>query len=143
MVNIDEVITTITPPTKIPKEKFKKAGSFPIIDQSKEEISGWTNDESTLVKSEKPLVIFGDHTCTVKYSDKPFAQGADGIKILLTLNQLLPKFLYYILKIKPVEAEGYQRHFAKLKRYKYTAPICQDQFFILLLPSFNSFLLSF
>ncbi len=25
----------------------------------------------------------------------------------------------------------------------YTAPICQDQFFILLLPSFNSFLLSF
>ncbi len=122
LVEVSEVVTTIVPPTKIPKESFGRAGSFPIIDQSQDEISGWTNDESSLIKSEKPLVVFGDHTCAVKYTEKPFAQGADGIKVLLTNDQLLPKFLYYVLKIKPIETEGYQRHFAKLKRYKIPLP---------------------
>lgn len=122
MVEIGEIITTITPPQKIFKENYGKAGSFPVIDQSQEDISGWTNDESSLVKCEKPLVIFGDHTCAVKYTVKSFAQGADGIKILLANDKLIPKFLYYILKIRPIETEGYQRHFAKLKRYKIPLP---------------------
>src|SRR3989338_2278774 len=127
IVKFDDVVTTITPPTKILKEHFKSEGSFPVIDQSQDEISGWTNDESALVKSGKPLVIFGDHTCAVKYTDKSFAQGADGIKILLTNDQLVPKFLYYLLKTKPVESEGYQRHFAKLKRYEIPLPPLEIQ----------------
>lgn len=127
MVEFDDVISTIAPPAKIPKEYFKTEGSFPIIDQSQDEIAGWTNDETALVKSKKPLVIFGDHTCAVKYTEKSFAQGADGIKILLTNDQLVPKFFYYILKTKPVESEGYQRHFAKLKRYKIPLPPLEIQ----------------
>ena len=51
IVKFDDVVTTITPPTKILKEHFKSEGSFPVIDQSQDEISGWTNDESALVKS--------------------------------------------------------------------------------------------
>jgi type I restriction enzyme M protein len=127
MVEFDDVISTITPPAKILKEHFKQEGDFPIIDQSQYEIAGWTNDEATLVKSKKPLVVFGDHTCSVKYIDKAFAQGADGIKILLTNDQLIPKFFYYILKTKPVESEGYQRHFSKLKRYKIPLPPLEIQ----------------
>ncbi|OIQ00445.1 N-6 DNA methylase [Candidatus Wirthbacteria bacterium CG2_30_54_11] len=127
MVGFDEVVSTITPPVKIPKEHFNPKGNFPIIDQSQNDIAGWTNDESALVKSEKPVVIFGDHTCAVKYSEKSFAQGADGIKILLTDDRLIPKFFYYILKTKPVESEGYQRHFAKLKRYKIPLPPLEIQ----------------
>jgi type I restriction enzyme M protein len=122
MVKFDDAVSTITPPIKILKEHFRTEGRFPIIDQSQNEIAGWTDDETTLVKSKKPLVIFGDHTCAVKYAEKSFAQGADGIKILLTNDQLIPKYFYYILKTKPVESEGYQRHFAKLKRYKIPLP---------------------
>ena len=66
MVKFDDVVSTITPPAKIPKEHFKAVGSFPIIDQSQDEIAGWTDDEAILVKSEKPLVILGHHTCAVK-----------------------------------------------------------------------------
>lgn len=127
MVNFNDVVSTITPPVKIAKNDFGKVGSFPIIDQSQEEIAGWTNDENSLVKSEKPVVIFGDHTCAIKYTEKFFAQGADGIKILLTNDQLIPKFLYYVLKIKPVESDGYQRHFTKLKRYKIPLPPLEIQ----------------
>lgn len=127
MVNFDEVISTITPPNKITKNDFGKVGSFPIIDQSQVEIAGWTDDNDSLVKLEKPVVIFGDHTCAVKYTDKQFAQGADGIKILLTNDKLIPKFFYYILKTKPVKSVGYQRHFALLKRYEIPLPPLEIQ----------------
>jgi len=127
MVKFDDVVSTLTPPSKIPKEHFKMKGNFPIIDQSRDEIAGWTDDETTLVKSKKPLVIFGDHTCVVKYTEKSFAQGADGIKILFTNDQLIPKYFYYVLKTKPVESVGYQRHFAKLKQYEIPLPPLEIQ----------------
>ena len=127
MVELEKTITTITPPTKIPKEFFGKKGFFPIIDQSQEDISGWTDDEECVVKFAKPLVIFGDHTCAVKYSDTPFAQGADGIKILATNERLIPKFLYFALLSNPVRPDGYQRHFSKLKGHKIPLPPLETQ----------------
>ncbi len=122
MVELGEVIGTITPPKKIPKSSFSKSGRFAIIDQSQEEFAGWSNDKEALINNNKPLVIFGDHTCIVKYIDKPFIQGADGIKILKTNDNLIPKYLYYLLKFKPLKSDGYKRHFTKLKKYKILLP---------------------
>ncbi len=122
MVELAEIIETITPPEKIQKSEFSKEGLYPVIDQSQEEIGGWTNDVSTLISPEKPLVIFGDHTCAVKYVERPFAQGADGIKILKTNNSLLPKFLYFLLKARPIISDGYKRHFSKLKSTRIPLP---------------------
>lgn len=124
---ISELIDTITPPIKIQKSEFGKKGAYPIIDQSQEEISGWTDDKSALVDVENPLVIFGDHTCAVKYLEQPFAQGADGIKIIKTNDELLPKYLYFYLKSKPVESDGYKRHFSKLKDTKISLPPIEVQ----------------
>lgn len=127
MVVLGEVIKTITPPIKIQKNTFKQSGKFPIIDQSQEEISAWTSDEKAVIEVIKPLVIFGDHTCVVKYVDYPFAQGADGIKIIETNNQILPKFLYFYLKNKPIKSDGYKRHFAKLKLTQISLPPIEVQ----------------
>ncbi len=127
IVELGSYITTITPPKKILKGNFGKAGAYPVIDQSQEEISGWTDDTDSLIKSDKPLVIFGDHTCAVKYTEKPFAQGADGIKILQTNDQLLPRFLYHTLKAQPIKSSGYQRHFVKLKSHKISLPPLEVQ----------------
>ncbi|MBP6855641.1 MAG: N-6 DNA methylase [Candidatus Pacebacteria bacterium] len=124
---IGELIETITPPTKIQKSEFGNNGKYPIIDQSQEEISGWTDDESALVNANNPLVIFGDHTCAVKYLEQPFAQGADGIKIIKTNDELLPKYLYFYLKLKPIESDGYKRHFSKLKDTKIPLPPIEVQ----------------
>ncbi len=114
-VPIGDLVVALTPPLKIQKVDYQKAGRFPIIDQSQEAIAGWTNDENALVKPEKPLVVFGDHTCAVKLLNQPFAQGADGIKILQTGNMLEPWFLYFFLKVHPLESDGYKRHFGDLK----------------------------
>jgi len=124
---INDLINTITPPYKIPNTSFSFRGQYPIIDQSKEDIAGWTDDENAVIRPDKPLVIFGDHTCIVKLVDYPFAQGADGIKIFQTIDILDPKFLFNILKVKPLKNSGYQRHFSLLKEYKIPIPPIEIQ----------------
>jgi len=127
LIELNDLIKTITPPEKIHKSNFGKTGKYPIIDQSQKEIAGWTNDEGALVNFEKPVVVFGDHTLAVKYYERPFAQGADGIKILETSNKLLPKFLFFLLKNQPIKSDGYKRHFSKLKRHKIPLPPLEVQ----------------
>ena len=72
-------------------------------------------------------MVFGDHTCAVKLVETPFAQGADGIKILRTVDTLDPRFLYYVLRIRPLESNGYQRHFSKLKEHEIPLPPLEVQ----------------
>ena len=124
---IEMLVETITPPMKIQKTAFGSTGRFPIIDQSQRAIAGWTDDESVLIHPKKPLVIFGDHTCAVKLIEVPFAQGADGIKILKTVEALEPKFLYYFLHFSPLENDGYRRHFSKLKEKEIPLPPLEMQ----------------
>ena len=124
---IESLVETITPPSKIQKTSFGVTGRFPIIDQSQDDIAGWTDEESSLIYPSKPLVIFGDHTCAVKLIVTPFAQGADGIKILQTIDTLDPLFLFHVLRAKPLESSGYQRHFSKLKEYQIPLPPLQVQ----------------
>ncbi len=119
---IESLVETITPPAKIQTTAFGGAGRFPIIDQSQDKIAGWTDDESALVRPLKPLVIFGDHTCAVKLVETPFAQGADGIKILQTIDALDPRFLFHVLRARPLKTSGYQRHFSKLKELQIPLP---------------------
>ena len=124
---IGTLVNTVTPPVKLHKTTFGETGRFPIIDQSQVDISGWIDDQSTLIYPEKPLVIFGDHTCTVKLASTPFAQGADGIKILQTVDSLDPHFLYHLLRAYPLESSGYQRHFGRLKRIEIPLPPLEVQ----------------
>jgi len=124
---VESLVETITPPSKIQKTAFGVAGRFPIIDQSQEDIAGWTDDESALVRPSKPLVIFGDHTCAVKLVEIPFAQGADGIKILQTIDILNPRYFFHVLRARPFESDGYQRHFSKLKEFQIPLPPLEVQ----------------
>ncbi|POG22252.1 restriction endonuclease subunit S [Aeromonas bestiarum] len=115
-VEIGSVIKTVTPPIKFQKDSYLPTGRYPIIDQSQNDIAGFTDDEAAIISPEKPLVVFGDHTCAVKLIREPFVQGADGIKILQTSDDLLPEFLFHFLKVHPLETDGYKRHFTDLKR---------------------------
>jgi len=127
MVALEEVIATLTPPKKLQTTDFKKMGKYPIIDQSQELIAGWSDDEEAVITQGFPYIVFGDHTCSVKYLEKPFIQGADGIKILSTDEKLLPKYLFFVLKTKPIESDGYKRHFSKLKETKIPLPPLEVQ----------------
>jgi len=124
---IEELIKTITPPYKIPKTSFNLRGRYPIIDQSQDDIAGWTDDESAVIHTNNSVVIFGDHTCVVKLVESPFAQGADGIKILQTIDSLDPRFLFQVLRASPLKNSGYRRHFSLLKELQIPLPPLEVQ----------------
>lgn len=112
---VKNLVKPIVAPKKLRSSFYKNKGRFPIIDQSQEYICGWTDDKDAVVFEKLPLLIFGDHTCSLKLVDEPFAQGADGIKILSVANSLEPEFLYQYLLSAPINNTNYKRHFSELK----------------------------
>lgn len=112
---VDELVGTVTPPKKLPTSHYASKGAFPIIDQSQADICGWTDDHDALIQCDLPVIIFGDHTCVLKLIDRPFAQGADGIKILKSGPKVGTPFLYQFLTYRPVATEEYKRHYSILK----------------------------
>lgn len=117
-IPIGEIITTITPPKKIQSSYYKRNGKYPIIDQSTDYICGYSNDDDAVVNKEgTDVIIFGDHTCIIKFVDFPFVQGADGIKIIKSLcpEKIDIKYLYQYLLYSPIVSKEYKRHYSDLK----------------------------
>jgi type I restriction enzyme S subunit len=120
--SLGELVSPLAPPKKIQSESYLTEGEFPIIDQSRSYIAGWTNDESAAVRASEPLIVFGDHTCVVKLVNRPFAQGADGIRILAARAAVDVSFLYQSILSNPLDSEGYKRHFSALKQLQIFFP---------------------
>lgn len=112
---VDNLVSTVTPPKKLTSSNYLETGKYPIIDQSKSFYCGWTNDEDAVVTDNLPLIIFGDHTCILKMANEPFVQGADGIKILKSIDKIIPEFLFQYLQHNEVKQEEYKRHYSILK----------------------------
>ncbi len=112
---ISNLIQTRVPPKKLTTSAYLTDGSYPVIDQSQNLICGWTNDYKAVIKRPLPVIVFGDHTCVLKFINRPFAQGADGIKIFTAKKFMSTIYLYHQLLHKPIVMEQYKRHFSTLK----------------------------
>ena len=119
---LEELISTVSPPAKLQSSAYLRAGKFPIVDQSQEFICGWTNAAETVITESLPLIVFGDHTCALKLVRHPFAQGADGIKILKANAAIATDYLFHSLNHQPLVIEDYKRHFSKLKERRVLFP---------------------
>lgn len=112
---------------KIKKGDYLKNGRYPIIDQGKDFIGGYTDDIDGLYE-DVPCIIFGDHTRIIKYIEKPIFIGADGVKILKVINNKVePKYMYYLLKNFKVPDTGYNRHFKYIKEMVYPILPIEEQ----------------
>lgn len=113
--------------TKIKTDEYHKYGRNLIIDQGQEQIAGYTDLEEGIFE-EVPAVIFGDHTRVIKYVDKPFFLGADGVKVLRSkLPDANHKYLFYALKNAKIPNTGYNRHFKWLKEVTLQYPDVSKQ----------------
>jgi type I restriction enzyme S subunit len=119
---LDNLITVIVPPAKLQSTSYLSSGRFPIVDQSQQAISGWTDDATAVVKEPLPLIVFGDHTCALKLLQQPFAQGADGIKIFKAKAVVSTEYLFHSLSHRPLAMEDYKRHFSMLKERSVSYP---------------------
>lgn len=113
--------------TKIKTDEYHETGKNIIVDQGQNEIAGYTDLEDGLF-SDVPAIIFGDHTRIIKYVDKPFFIGADGVKVLKSKYEKTNyKYLYYALKNVKIPNTGYNRHFKWLKEAKINYPEISKQ----------------
>jgi len=112
---------------KIPQENYLAQGKYPIIDQGKKAIAGYTDDPNGLYTN-VPAIIFGDHTRILKYIDTPCFLGADGVKLLKAKDASANyKYLYYALSAAKIPDTGYNRHFKWLKEISITLPLHDEQ----------------
>ena len=107
---------------KIKQKDYLLEGKFPVIDQGQDIIGGYFNDENLVVPNEPPFIIFGDHTKVKKFIPFKFIAGADGVKVLKAKENVLPKFLFYLLHTIKIENKGYARHFQLLEKENFLFP---------------------
>lgn len=126
-IELGEIVFTITPPIKLSTKDYLGKGAYPIVDQGKKTIVGYTDNHSAIFQ-ELPAVIFGDHTKEVKFIDFPFAVGADGVKIIDS-KEIEKSFLKYIIEnaSKKLPDLGYSRYYGELKNIVISYPDKTEQ----------------
>ena len=63
---------------KLKQKEYLQSGKFPVIDQGQDFIGGFTDKKDLVVECKLPIIVFGDHTKTVKFVNQNFVAGADG-----------------------------------------------------------------
>ena len=112
---------------RLKQRDYLQEGSLAVIDQGQQQIGGYTEDQSMAFDGELPVVLFGDHTRSVKLVNHRFAVGADGIKIFRPAEGVRTKYLYYWMKSAPIPDRGYGRHYQFLRQLSVPLPSVEDQ----------------
>jgi type I restriction enzyme S subunit len=123
---VGEVIAVQPRRYKIQTGEYRAAGAYPVIDQGAHRVGGYIDDNERLYDGELPVIVFGDHTCCLKWVDHPFAIGADGTQLLRAVEGVDHRFLYYLLHTTSLKQFGYQRHFKLLKECEVSVPPSLD-----------------
>ena len=129
MCRLDDLCYVI--PTKsyqVQEKEVLVEGTYPVVSQSVNLIDGYHNDANKLLKNDDVILVFGDHSKTLKYVDFDFIVGADGTKLIAPVG-IHPKYLYYALMYNLVNMpdRGYARHFGMLKRMRIPFPPIEEQ----------------
>ena len=115
---LDKVITT----PRVSAAEYLQAGSYPVIDQTTDVYCAGFTERQDAVVNQYPAVVFGDHSCVVKYVNFPFARGADGTQVILSKEKNVSiEYLYCFMKDVKIK-KGYARHFGFLKEHPIILP---------------------
>ncbi|MDP3777951.1 restriction endonuclease subunit S [Methylotenera sp.] len=106
--------------------EIKEVGTFPVVDQGQQFISGYTDIADLLIEIPHPIIVFGDHTTNIKLIDFDFVAGADGTKLLAPIL-IYPRFYYHYLSSYKLENRGYARHFKVLNDNLIALPPIAEQ----------------
>jgi type I restriction enzyme S subunit len=127
---VKDLLAKVKRPGKIQKADYLSDGPIPCIDQSREFIGGYTDQIETMI-DELPMIVFGDHTRSLKFIDFPFACGADGTQLLATHDpKISQEFFFFSLNAIDLSNYFYARHFKFLKDQHILRPtdVLIDQF---------------
>ncbi len=125
----DAVINIAITGKKIPQKEYLSEGAYPVFDQGQDYVGGYTNRKEKLVNCELPVIIFGDHTLVVKFVNRHFVPGADGVKVLQPQKFYNPKLLEYFTRhiVANLTSHGYARHYQHLAKTIIPLPPASEQ----------------
>ena len=114
----DAVFKIPTSKQKLKQKEYSQFGEFPVVDQGKEIIGGYSNDSERILDCKLPVVVFGDHSKCVKLINFKFVPGADGTKVLEPKSNINPKFISYLthVLIHKIKDKGYARHYQYIEK---------------------------
>lgn len=137
---VGDIIGKLPRTKQIKTTEYLSEGLTPVIDQSRDFIAGYTNENDAIVNVGVPVIVFGDHTRILKYIQFPFAKGADGTQLIISDRDNMPQSLFY-LSLIAVDLSNYHyaRHFKYLKAESVLVPTQKiaDEFDRLVSPMFN------
>ncbi len=112
----------------VKSSEYEEKGLIPVVGQEKDKlISGYVNSGEAIDIGE--VILFGDHTCAVKYINFPFIRGADGTQLIkVDEGEIKTKYLYYFIKNALIEnSDKYERHFKYVKELWVPIPKQEEQ----------------
>ena len=119
---IGNLLDKVQSTPRLVTDEYLDDGLYPIIDQTTDVyFAGFTNREDAILQ-QYPAIVFGDHSCAVKYVNFPFARGADGTQIMLSKNENVSiEYMYFYVKDINI-GKGYARHYSFVKDYPIIIP---------------------
>ena len=112
---------------KVQSKNYLETGKLAVVDQGQVLVCGYTDNENMTYSGQLPVIIFGDHTRCVKYIDFPFAQGADGVKVLSPKSFYDVKAFYFALQSIDIPNMGYRRHYPLFSQFSIPVPPFLEQ----------------
>ncbi|MDK0792671.1 restriction endonuclease subunit S [Clostridium perfringens] len=128
-VRLEDIIYSIgSKQNQIKQTQILENGNYPVVSQSINIIEGYSNEIEKLLEIPSSVIVFGDHSRTIKFIDFDFIIGADGTKILVPIK-IDAKYLYYVLKYNVINIKdrGYSRHYKFLKEKLIPLPPLEEQ----------------
>jgi type I restriction enzyme S subunit len=128
-VGYEAIISTVSVKKhQIQSSSYLNDGKYPVVDQGKQLIVAFSNEEEKVFSCpDEGVIIFGDHTRELKYIDFNFVVGADGTQVLIAVNNNCTRFLYYQLSMREIPNTGYNRHFKFIKEMSFLVPPLPEQ----------------
>lgn len=101
------------------ESQVKEYGKVIVIDQSKKDYIGFHNNEpSHNADIEKPMILFGDHSCKYKIMIKPFSLAENVIPFISNDENLLTTYYLFYSINGIVQTTEYKRHWTDLTNKK-------------------------
>ena len=105
------------------EEELEKDGKVVVIDQSTNDVLGYHNNEpSHYADYNKPLIIFGDHSCKFQLMTQNFSLGENVIPFTTNNNAVVNEYWLFYATRKLIKTEEYKRHWGRFSTMKVLVP---------------------
>ena len=116
----------------------EEIGEVIVVDQSRNEYLGFHSNEADHKASpDKPIIIFGDHTCKMQLMVEPFSVGPNVVPFV-AVNNLSIYYVFFLVK-DLVSTQEYKRHWTELSNKQVAVSLTgiTKQFANLVIPMFE------